>query len=92
MMKKTIFCLLLIILNFNNKHLYAIEKSAFNKANKDSIIKNENVPKLLEARDFLFIENGNNYFHILLRKAFLQDHFKTMSLFIKITQVLYQKK
>ena len=76
MMKKTIFCLLLIILNFNNKHLYAIEKSAFNKANKDSIIKNENVPKLLEARDFLFIENGNNYFHILLREGFLTGPFQ----------------
>ena len=76
MMKKTIFCLLLIILNFNNKHLYAIEKSAFNKANKDSIIKSENVPKLLEARDFLFIKNGNNYFHILLRKGFLTGPFQ----------------
>ena len=53
MMKKTIFWLLLIILNFNNKHLYAIEKSAFNKANNDSIIKNENVPKASRGQRLL---------------------------------------
>jgi hypothetical protein len=53
-MKKTFFWLFFITLSFNNKHLFAVEKSAFNEALNDSILKTENVSKLLESRDFLF--------------------------------------
>ena len=76
MMKKTFFWLFLIVLSFNNKHLFAFKKSALNEVSNDSIIKNENVSKLLETRDFLFIENGKNYFHILLRNGFLTGPFQ----------------
>ena len=58
MIKKPFFWLFLAVLSFNNKHLFAFEKSALNEASNDSIIKTENVSKLLETRDFLFIENG----------------------------------
>ena len=76
MMKKTFFWLFLIVLSFNNKHLFAFEKNNFNEASNDSILKTENVSKLLETRDFLFIENGKNYFHILLRNGFLTGPFQ----------------
>ena len=75
-MKKTFFWLFLITLCFNNKYLFAVEKSSFNEALNDSILKNDNVSKLLKSRDFLFIENGKNYFHILLRKGFLTGPFQ----------------
>ncbi len=76
MIKKPFFWLFLTVLSFNNKHLFAFEKSALNEASNDSIIKTENVSKLLETRDFLFIENGKNYFHILLRNGFLTGPFQ----------------
>ena len=75
-MKKTFFWLFLIVLSFYSKHLYALEKNDFNEASNDSILKNDNVSKLLETRDFLFIENGKNYFHILLRNGFLTGPFQ----------------
>ena len=76
MIKKPFFWLFLTVLSFNNKHLFAFKKSALNEVSNDSIIKNENVSKLLETRDFLFIENGKNYFHILLRNGFLTGPFQ----------------
>ena len=56
-------------------HLFAVEKN-FNEASNDSILNTESVSKLLETRDFLFIENGKNYFHILLRNGFLTGPFQ----------------
>ena len=38
--------------------LYAVEKNNFTEASNDSILKTENISKLLETKDFLFIENG----------------------------------
>ncbi len=76
MMKKIFFWLFLIVLSFNNKHLFAFEKNNFNEASNDSILNTESVSKLLETRDFLFIENGKNYFHILLRNGFLTGPFQ----------------
>ena len=76
MMKKTFFWLLLITLIFHHKPLFAIEKTDLNEAYNDSIIKTENLSKLLENEDFLFIENGKNYFHILLRNGFLTGPFR----------------
>ena len=52
MMKKTFFWLFLIVLSFNNKHLFAFEKNNFNEASNDSILNTESVSKLLETRDF----------------------------------------
>ena len=76
MNKKTIFWIFLITLNFYSKHFFASEKNDFTKASNDSILKNDNVSKLLETKDFLFIENGKNYFHILLRNGFLTGPFQ----------------
>ena len=76
MMKKTFFWLFLITLIFCNRHLFAVEKSAFAEVLNDSILKTENISKLLETNDFLFIENGKNYFHILLRNGFLTGPFQ----------------
>ena len=76
MMKKTFFWLFLITLTLYNRDLFAVEKSAFAEVLNDSILNTENVSKLLEARDFLFIENGKNYFHILLRNGFLTGPFQ----------------
>ena len=50
MMKKTFFWLFLIVLSFNNMHLFAFEKNNFNEASNDSILKTENISKLLETR------------------------------------------
>jgi hypothetical protein len=75
-MKKTFFWLFLITLSFNNKHLFAVEKSALNEVLNDSILKTENVSKLLESTDFLFTENSKNYFNILLRNGFLTGPFQ----------------
>ena len=76
MMKKTFFWLFFIALTFYNRHLYAVEKNAFTEVLNDSILKPENISKLLETGDFLFIENGTNYFQILLRNGFLTGPFQ----------------
>ena len=76
MMKKVFFYLLLITLIVNSKPLFAVEKSNFNEVSNDSIIKEEILSKVLSTRDFLFIENGKNYFHILLRNGFLTGPFQ----------------
>jgi hypothetical protein len=76
MMKKVFFYLLLITLIVNSKPLFAVEKSNFNEVSNDSIIKEEILSKVLSTRDFLFIENGKSYFHILLRNGFLTGPFQ----------------
>ena len=76
MMKKIFFWLFLIPLCFYNMHLFAVEKTVFNEASNDSILNTVSVSKLLESRDYLFVENGKNYFHVLLRNGFLTGPFQ----------------
>ena len=76
MMRKVFFYVLLIALSVNSKPLFAVEKSNFIEVSNDSIIKEEILSKVLSTRDFLFIENGKSYFHILLRNGFLTGPFQ----------------
>ena len=75
MMRILFFLIFLNILNGQNKPLSFFEQNTLNELSYDSIVKTESISKFLETNDYMFIENGKNYFHILLRNGFLTGPF-----------------
>ena len=75
MMRILFFLIFLNILNGQNKPLSFFEQKTLNELSYDSIVKTKSISKFLETNDYMFIENGKNYFHILLRNGFLTGPF-----------------
>ena len=75
MIEKISFLFFICLINSQEPPVSIKKQLVIENVTYDSIIETDNISGFLDNEDYLFIENGKNYFHILLREGFLTGPF-----------------
>ena len=75
MIEKISFLFFICFINSQEPPVTIKKQLVIENVTYDSIIETDNISGFLDNEDYLFIENGKNYFHILLREGFLTGPF-----------------
>ena len=75
MIEKISFLFFICFINSQEPPVTIKKQLVIENVTYDSIIETDNISEFLDNEDYLFIENGKNYFHILLREGFLTGPF-----------------